>query len=77
MSLADEVSAGPPAPPRARTKVDLWLDTLGPEDRAAAERVLADPAWRHSDVGALLERYGLAVSAEQLGKYRRGLRVAR
>ncbi|MDR0594539.1 MAG: type I-F CRISPR-associated protein Csy1 [Bifidobacteriaceae bacterium] len=70
-SLVDDAAVGPPEPHRPRARIDVWLDSLGDEDRAAALRVLADPAWSHVEACRLFARHGLVVSDVQVGKWRR------
>ena len=71
MSLADAVAEGPPKPARKLGAVPTWLETLSPEDRAAAESVLADSEWSHVEACRLFKRYGLDISPQSLGVYRR------
>jgi len=74
MSLAEDVAAGPSpdAYNAPRRKIDVWLETLDAEDKAALERVLPDfVTWPHYKVQALLRRNGLELSQTQISRYRR------
>ncbi len=74
MSLRDKL-ATPPA--KTRSAMDIWIDGLNDEDRAAVETALQDPLWRHSDLMKVLKEEGAPVSADTtFGKWRRN-RVSR
>jgi hypothetical protein len=77
MSLVQDVAAGPPKPEPRAGKITKWLVSLSPEDRAAAEAVLTNPAWPHSDVANLFARHGLVASQQSIGTYRRARYGAR
>lgn len=71
MSLRDKL-ATPPAPAKSRTAMDIWVDSLDDEDRAAVETALRDPSWRHSDLMKVLKEEGAPVPADTtFGKWRR------
>ncbi len=72
MTLAQEAAAGPPVVATGnRRRIDIWLDTLKPADRAAATAVLDDPNWSHSAIQTLFRRHGLQLSQVQIGRYRK------
>lgn len=71
MSLAAEAAAGPPKKAGKLGAIPTWLASLSDEDRAAAEAVLANPDWSHVEARKLFQRYGLEISPQSLGVYRR------
>ena len=71
MSLRDKL-ATPPAPAKTRSAMDIWVDGLNDEDRAAVETALRDPSWRHTDLLKVLKEEGAPVPADTtFGRWRR------
>ncbi|MBB4666968.1 putative phosphosugar-binding protein [Microbacterium marinum] len=70
MSIADAIAGGPPRAPRARTKLDAYLETLDERDRDAVEVMLRDRDWKHADVRRILAEHGLEASQVQIARWR-------
>lgn len=77
-TLTDLLKAGPQKPSTGtRPAIDIWLETLTPDDANAFVAAAQDPAWNTAELFRIAKSNGLPVQVNQLRVWRTRLNEPR
>jgi hypothetical protein len=78
VALLETLSNPPQRSTGGRSVIDIWIDTLNPEDHNAVLTAARNPAWRHTDLlEALIAEGAPRIADTTFGAWRRKVGLPR